>query len=412
MRFLHAADLHLGLRVTRFGKATNRKVQEARFEALDKLLAAAIDRAVDFVLIAGDLFDDNHVDATTSRRAFEMLKTAPMPVFVLPGNHDPLTPDSVWERPPWSPLDDANVHVLRKPEPFSPLAGVTLLPCPLVSKTSLADPTAWLPPRGSDDSSLRIGVAHGSVNDREHLPEDDHLIDRQVAQRCGLDYLALGHWHRTLEFRDSRKVVRMAYSGVHEPMRFPRSPDPNRNVFSVGWTPYSNAANAELFDDDGRGKVLLVSVERAGGETAVEPIETGCLEWKDETYRLMHEDDLSRLINQLATRPKRERQLLRLTLEGVLQAKAYLRVDELEGSSGGGVLSRYCWYELYKDKLGVEPTAEEIRELVGDGVLRRVHQAVCSEIERDNTHGDDPAARELAEQSLLVLYRLAQECER
>ena len=56
MRFLHAADLHIGLRVTRFGAETNGRVQEARIESLDRMLAIAKTKSLDFLLFAGDLF--------------------------------------------------------------------------------------------------------------------------------------------------------------------------------------------------------------------------------------------------------------------------------------------------------------------------------------------------------------------
>src|SRR5262245_26461376 len=128
LTFLHAADLHLGLRVTRFPPDTNRRIQEARFEALDNLVAEARRLDVAFVMIAGDLFDDNHVDAAVARRAFGVLRyNLPMPVYVLPGNHDPLTPDSVWERPPWNQLEGTNLHVMRRAELLQLSNNVTLL---------------------------------------------------------------------------------------------------------------------------------------------------------------------------------------------------------------------------------------------------------------------------------------------
>jgi DNA repair exonuclease SbcCD nuclease subunit len=402
MRFLHAADLHLGLRVTRFGSEVNRRIQEARFEALDNLVAAAKERAVDFVVIAGDLFDDNHVDATVSRRAFELLGTLPMPVYVLPGNHDPLTPDSVWERPPWNQANDG-LLVLRRPEPVAFKEGVTLLPCPLYSKTSLDDPTAWLPPRPAGDLSIRIGVGHGSLRDRPNLPEDDHLIDRQVADSRRLDYLALGHWHKTLYFADQGKVNRTAYCGVHEPMRFPGEA---KLFLQIGWTPYSRTTESELFADDGKGKVLLVEIGHSGAAPAITPLEVGKLEWRDEAYDLHDEAGLSRVIEQLARRPSPERQLLRLRLRGVLDARAYLRLDELEGSPGtGGILSRYFWSDLDKDHLLLEPTAEQTRDIVGEGVLRRVFECLNQELASETSE-----ERELAKESLITLYRLAQDC--
>ena len=78
--FLHAADLHLGLRITRFSPEVAKKVREARFQALEKIRDAAQADPVDFVLIAGDLFDDHAVDGDIAKRSFDLLESFPAPV--------------------------------------------------------------------------------------------------------------------------------------------------------------------------------------------------------------------------------------------------------------------------------------------------------------------------------------------
>lgn len=404
MRFLHAADLHLGLRVTRFGADVNGRVQEARIKALEVMLDQAKERAVDFLLLAGDLFDDNHVDVATSRRAFELLEAVGRPVYVIPGNHDPLTADSVFTRPPWNTGASTWVRVLLKPEPI-PLPGGLLLPCPLVAKNSHDDPTRWMPSRENGDRDIRIGLAHGSLNDRENLPADDHLIDLHTADLKGLDYLALGHWHSPYHHADRNAVVRTVYPGVHEPMRFRESPD-----FSIGWSAYSNNTRADLFTDDGKGRALIVTIEKAGAAPVIEEMETGRLEWSDESYTLRDEQELSNLIDQLGHRPNQENQMLRLHLSGTLPASAMLRLDELDQTlSGGqgGILSRFHWAELDYSRLYAEPTDTELQDLAGDGVIRSVYERLKGEAE-----SADPKVQEPARQSLLLLYRFAQEVRR
>jgi DNA repair exonuclease SbcCD nuclease subunit len=401
MRFLHAADLHLGLGVTRFSRETNRRVGEARFAALDNLVSAAKEREVDFVLIAGDLFDDNHVESVVAVRAFKVLDSLNLPVYVLPGNHDPLTPDSVWERPPWKDPGRAEIKVLGHRRPLPIAEDVILYPCPLTQRTSLEDPTAWIPARQPEDRTLRIGVAHGSLRDRENLPEDDHLIDRFVADRCGLDYLALGHWHSLNLYPDRGGVRRTAYPGVHEPMRF--------RGFQTGWTPYSDAA-PDLFADDGRGRVLCVTLHGPGAVPEIEPIEVGNLRWLEETYEVHSEEDLGRIIRDLALRPEKHRLMLRLSLRGVLGAAALPQLDELCGSEGGpegGVLSRYLWAEVDRSGLVTEPKEEELSQLVGNGILRHVFDRLTAE-----ANAADASRRAVAAHALLVLYRLAHEVKR
>lgn len=68
IRFLHAADLHLGLRITRFEEAACQRVGEARFTSLQQLRAKGAELKVDFIVIAGDVFDDHSISKTDASR--------------------------------------------------------------------------------------------------------------------------------------------------------------------------------------------------------------------------------------------------------------------------------------------------------------------------------------------------------
>jgi DNA repair exonuclease SbcCD nuclease subunit len=418
MRFLHAADLHLGLRVTRFGAEVNGRLQEARLKALEHLIGQATARAVDFLLIAGDLFDDNHVDAATSRRTFELFESAGRPVYIIPGNHDPMTADSVFARPPWSLPSAGMVQLMRNPESI-PLPGGTLLPCPLFAKNSFDDPTRWILPRESGDRGIRIGLAHGSLNERANLPPDDHLIDCHAADTKGLDYLALGHWHSPYRLADRAGVTRTVYPGVHEPMRFCENPltlpsPPGeegrvRGEFSIGWSAYSNTTRTDLFSDDGKGRALVVTIDSAGAAPVIEEIETGRLQWRDESYTLRDEEELSKLIDELGRRKDQEHQLLRLHLSGTLPARALLRLDELDGrlaGGQGGILSRYTWAELDTERLHAEPADLELQDRSGNGVVRAVYERLKTE-----SQSSDANSQQRARQALLLLYRFTKEAK-
>jgi DNA repair exonuclease SbcCD nuclease subunit len=392
--FLHAADLHLGLRITRFDPATANKVREARFTALDNIRKVAAERRVDFILIAGDLFDDDAVDMVTARRAFEILDNAPMPVFVLSGNHDPLLAGGVWDRPPWNQVETKRVRLLRRAEPVEIGPGVVLFPCPVFRKTSLNDPTAWIALDSSDRSDLRIGLAHGSLKVRDDLPPDDHVIARHAASEKKLDYLALGHWHSRSIYPDREGVQRTAYPGVHEPIRFQGSSE-----LGTGWLAYSAPGRAE-FLDSGKGEVLHVRLAGSGQAPGIEPVEVGNFIWNEEKCELRSADELSRLISDVATRPNVERRLLRLKLAGVLDATSMLRLEELKQI----LEHRYLFGELDDAQLHVEPTEEEMREAAGQGVLRRVLEQLRVEARSGETQ-----QRQVAERAILLLYLIARE---
>lgn len=391
--FLHAADLHLGMRVTRFPQELARRLREARMAGLDRLVQIARDNKVDFLLLAGDIFDDLAVDSATARRAFEVLESLLMPVFVLPGNHDPLIPGGVWDRSPWNQATGGRLKVLRENEIVEAVPGVVLLPCPVRRKTSMDDPTAWIAQAPTNGSALRIGLAHGSLKTRDDLPLDDHLMARHAATDLKLDYLALGHWHSRQTFADRDGVERTAYPGVHEPMGFPGADQ------RTGWVPYSGAGRAE-FRDRGEGEALLVNIVQAGASPEIQPVSVGHLLWQVEQHELRPGGvDLARLIDDVATREQLGNRLLRLKLTGVLDADSMLKVDDLRQ-----VFHRYLLGELDMAGLHVEPTEEQMRAVAGQGVLRRLVETLLHQ-----TKEGDLAQRPVAERALVILYQLAKE---
>lgn len=86
LRFLHAADIHLGHQQYGLVKRSN-DFARAYLEVVDH----AVEHAVDFVLIAGDLFHHARADAWTLRQSMEglgRLRAAGIPVLAVEGNHD------------------------------------------------------------------------------------------------------------------------------------------------------------------------------------------------------------------------------------------------------------------------------------------------------------------------------------
>lgn len=396
IRFLHAADLHLGLRITRFDESACNRIGEARFAAIEQLRAVVAERQAQFVVLAGDVFDDHSVSKTISERAFTLFegKAMPCPVYIIPGNHDPLAPGGVWDREPWTRAQNTkNVRVLREPKPVAlPELAAIIFPCPLRNRNSIDDPTAWIAshPRDKDDRTIRIGLAHGSLNILPNLPENDHLIRRDAADHYGLDYLALGHWHKRLAIQSADGVERTAYSGTHEPMRFP---DASASA-STGWSAYSADGDAERFQDEGVGTALLVTIAEAGAAPLIEPVEVGRLRWAAE-QRDVTSVPIGELISEYGRRADPERTLLRLRLFGVLDPQAHARIDEVLLKI---VRDRYHpGSALDVDAVLVEPDAEQLERIVGDGVLSRMLARLRQE------------SQPVAQHATKLLYRIAWE---
>jgi DNA repair exonuclease SbcCD nuclease subunit len=110
-KFLHAADIHLDSPLHGLSRYEGLPVDEIRSAtraAFDNLVQFAIDEAVDFVVIAGDLFDGGWRDMGTGlyfAKAMGRLDQASIPAFLLAGNHDAAS--VVSRTVPWPP----NVHL-------------------------------------------------------------------------------------------------------------------------------------------------------------------------------------------------------------------------------------------------------------------------------------------------------------
>lgn len=93
-KFLHAADIHLDspLRgLERYDTAPADRIRDATRRAFENLVELAIAERVDFVLLAGDLYDGDWQDYNTGLyliRQMARLHEAGIPVFLIAGNHD------------------------------------------------------------------------------------------------------------------------------------------------------------------------------------------------------------------------------------------------------------------------------------------------------------------------------------
>ncbi len=158
----------------------------------------AVTAGVDAFLVAGDLFEDDQVNPETVTAVMDRFRAAaPLRIYLLPGNHDPLTgPGCVWERAPFAEPPD-HIVVLHTSEPILIAPDVFLVPSPLTQKASMLDPSAVIGRQVANlpANAIRIGITHGSLAiDGRHKP-DDFPISLDAASRQELDYLAIGHWH-------------------------------------------------------------------------------------------------------------------------------------------------------------------------------------------------------------------------
>ncbi len=199
IRFIHTADLHLDspfLGLNQLPEKLFRRLQESTFTAFERVVDAAIKKDVDFVLVAGDLFDgeDRSIKAQARlRRQLQRLKEKGIFVFITHGNHDHLAGD-------WVRLDmPENVHIFNEniePYFFSARNGMTVhiygfsYPERHVLTRKIAE---FEKVPGAD---LHIAILHGSEEGQSgaHQPYAPFTI-RELLYK-DMDYWALGHIHK------------------------------------------------------------------------------------------------------------------------------------------------------------------------------------------------------------------------
>lgn len=340
--FLHTADLHLGRAFGFIGEAAATELSAARFQVLERIAGLVDETGAAFVIVAGDLFDSRNPDGRVLASAMEAVGRIPVPVYAIPGNHDPAGPYGPWAsekcrdyRQRYAP----NLHLLDEAQPLLLHDAKTLLlPCPASGRPG-SDPTAWLRDLASRDDlpggAARIGIAHGGTVDFPGDVEQSAEISLPRLPRSELDYLALGDWHGARPMHDDA----YRYAGTPEPDRFPRG------------------------DDYRSGVVLEVRTERGATATVTEHV-TARYQWRQERRTLRHAADVARLDEELLAAHAQGGRLLRLELEGSLGIEALAELDRCCER-----LVDVCLHvDIERQGLIAAPTDLELEALAGNAV--------------------------------------------
>jgi DNA repair exonuclease SbcCD nuclease subunit len=366
LKILHTADWHLGLRFASFGEDDSLKLTRARIDAVDKLLGLAESYTVNAVLCAGDIFDSPAPEELWWKgllQLFQRRNWQDRPVFLLPGNHDPLQANSVWSAdhafrkalPGW-------VHVVdRDHYEFALSEEATIYAEPCRSQAGADDLASRIALRAAGDQKIRIGLAHGQTFDMTGY-QTNFPIAADAAQQRGLSYLAIGDTHA---FRE-----------------LPPKTSP---------TVYPGAPEATKFGELDAGFVALVFFSRQGKPPMVQRQQVGRWRWRDERIASVAE------LEQLRAEDLRDC-VVRLTLSMEASLAEFERIEkilnELKGNEAthgrAGVLQvNRADLQLNTDLGDLEKDLPEVLK----SVVRRL---------RERTGGQEGA---VAKQALYHLFK-------
>jgi hypothetical protein len=364
MRFVHSADWQIGKVFKQFG-AKEETLRQARLAAIERLGDFARANGATHILVAGDVYDNEAPSPITLRAPVERMKRFPdIHWHLLPGNHDPHRPEGLWDRLAQIGLP-AHVHVHLTPAAIALDSAAFLLPAPLTRKSHLDDVTAWMDGASTPAGALRLGLAHGSITNFGNGGEASNPIDPGRPKSAGLDYLALGDWHRTLQ------------------------------IGPAAW--YAGTPEADRAASQERGAALFVEIAGAGAPAAVTPFTTGAYRWITRTERLSDGSELADLEDRLRREADLSHLILRLQFEGTLPIAAYAELQRRLVDLQAAVFH----LDVNHSALVARPTEADLEAIDFDGVLRRCADRLRSLV-------DDPAqadqTRRCAEEALVELY--------
>jgi DNA repair exonuclease SbcCD nuclease subunit len=304
VRFIHSADWQLGMTRHFLSAEAQARYSQARIDAIRTLGRLAGETGAAFIVVSGDVFETNQVSAQTVRRTLDALRSVPVPVFLLPGNHDPLDAGSIFRAPTFAGGRPSSVTVLEDGTPHAVpgVPGVEVVGAPWFSKRPLtdlvADACGSLAPGGG---VRRVLVAHGATDDLIAL--DNPAAIRVAAAEAALAegriaYLALGDRHSTT------------------------------SVGSTGRIWYAGAPEPTDYDELDAGNALLVEL-RDDGRCEVVKHHTGTWRFARERFDLDGAGGLDMLAGWLDRLAPKDRTIVKLTLVGTVSLSANAQLEAL-----------------------------------------------------------------------------------
>ena len=371
IRFLHTSDLHLGKPYGRFDEDVAADLRQARAEIIPALIEAADAHGVEHILLAGDTFDQETPSPRLIRQTITaMAEAKQLNWWIIPGNHDSLTADLIWQT--FREHAPENVHVLRDDAPVAISDCTYLLPAPCPRRAPGYDLTEAMEHKTTPEGAFRIGLAHGGVVDFRPDEPSAETIPPNRAERAKLDYLALGDWHGALEIT-------------------PR-------------THYSGAPERDRFKHTGPGTCLLVSIASTGSAPEAVRIPLGKYDWQE--LELPLSPGLDAVSNLMALLPddgsKWRNTLVKLRLQGYVHLDQRMALMEQLRR----IAPEFCNFEWHDHQLHTEYQPDDLDQIARGGALRIAAEALKEEADDADLARSD---RDIADAALTRLYSLVKE---
>ena len=296
MRFVHTADWQLGMTRHFLNGEAQPRYSAARRDAVAGLGGLAADAGAEFVVVAGDVFEHNQLAPRDVSQSLEAIRAIGVPVYLLPGNHDPLDASSVYTSALFVAECPDNVTVLDSAGAHKVRPGLEIVAAPWRSKSPTTDLVGAVLEDLPADGVTRIVVGHGAVDIL--VPDKDRpslvklaALEGAIA-RGKVHYVALGDKHSRMQVGSTGRIW---YSGSPEVTNYDDiEPDP--------------------------GQVLVVDINEddAKRPVHVDARRVGCWRFVTLRHSVDNSRDVADLDINLDLMPDKERTVVRLGLSGTL----------------------------------------------------------------------------------------------
>lgn len=202
MRFIHIADVHLGM-VPDAGYPWSSARAEEMWKTLGKVVCRCNEDQIDLLFIAGDLFHRQPLKKELKEINYLFSTLERTKVVVIAGNHDCIREESYYKSFPWASqvvfLQGDQWERVYFEELDTEVTGFSYHQSEIREKR-------WETVARGERGRYQILLAHGG--DEKHMP-----LDADALAQKGFDYVALGHIHKPCLMPEKR----MAYCGSLEP---------------------------------------------------------------------------------------------------------------------------------------------------------------------------------------------------
>ena len=193
MKFVHVADIHFDSPFINLSDRENlgdiKRLEQRK--VFKKVIEYIKENGVDFLFIAGDLYEQQYIRKSTIEYINELFKEIPnTKIYISPGNHDPYIKNSYYNQFKWND----NVYIFSSK--FERLTsdsvdiygyGFDDFYCTDCGIENL---------KIEDKNKTNILVIHSTIDGANLEEKQYNSIPRRVLEEKGFDYVATGHIHK------------------------------------------------------------------------------------------------------------------------------------------------------------------------------------------------------------------------